>query len=794
MESEESQTEKTGLDVSVQTVMTLCKVPYNVPQSQPQTVAPQVTTVGITRTTLTTLTAQTPNLSSQAVTPVSKAVTAKGTQTDTTDETDSKTSSGMSINSSYPSSVLSQTSSTPGSSSSTVQSSMTSSSADSTSSSASLTSVMRLSPTSPKSPPHAPRMPQPQRTEQKAPHVIKVLQSSQALQSAANIVPRGKAPPKPPRRRMVPRIDGNMSQSNISVASSSATKDSISSSASKSTIVTDTRTLDNDDMTLTFSVQSVQPHTSPESQRSSQGVSHPSQGSSDTDDVFSDKGQPPYSPIIRSRYPRKLRSEPKVQSENAAWKATPPRRMIRHRKASAERKPDDGTKKLSEDMMSRSQEREALEAPMPGSQNSRSLPCDLRQIKPPLDSQPRVLSDCYSPPCPDSLAPPIEHYMNNDYLRGRYRFRYQREMHRLPVQDMISRFECAQRFTQNAAAAGPVPDISHDGRKSPIQRPIQTPVHKLKTAQELLSDNEVKTNTTGRQRSSSANRAETLAAENQGRVKISSTSSDKENETSAVQQRLSPTTSTSTTNTNVTKLFIHSPISENPTKPPLKDLTNGGKVKALSDRSASENRAGKRDQDISESVVVQRRSDRRSRSASPGTVKARNAVRSDPGVLLSAMEHPDQSDQEGPWNLQAGVTRTTSPSSMSSSYPPNTPPASPTSPTANAERRFHRLFGRKINLSSTSPTSSPSPSYGDQASASPQPASAAANPAASPKTGAISMLCRQALVVNLEQVDVPPDPDDPDGIDSPANRKKGVGKLLDKHWLQKPRKFFKVSK
>ena len=63
------------------------------------------------------------------------------------------------------------------------------------------------------------------------------------------------------------------------------------------------------------------------------------------------------------------------------------------------------------------------------------------------------------------------------------------------------------------------------------------------------------------------------------------------------------------------------------------------------------------------------------------------------------------------------------------------------------------------------------------------------------------MLCKQALSVDVEDGEgeaagtaSSPGAEGGKKRDGSADRRRGVGKLLDANWLQRPKKFFKVSK
>jgi len=91
---------------------------------------------------------------------------------------------------------------------------------------------------------------------------------------------------------------------------------------------------------------------------------------------------------------------------------------------------------------------------------------------------------------------------------------------------------------------------------------------------------------------------------------------------------------------------------------------------------------------------------------------------------------------------------------------------------SSLERKFYKLFGRRLH-------SPPSPS---------------------PQRSAITALCRQALTVDVDtgRVEVTSDDTPRPGSSSPVlegrDRRAGRSRFLDTTWLQKPKKFFKVSK
>ncbi len=488
----------------------------------------------------------------------------------------------------------------------------------------------------------------------------------------------------------------------------------------------------------------------------------------ENDDCSSKTPQPPHSPIIRSRYARRLRSDNKssqIYADARMWKATPPKRMIRHRKASTERRPD-----ISD-----------LNLEMSSSTGLLSVDTVRERSK----------SDSYFMK-KESQSVSVNS-LDSSNFRERYRLRQQREQR--SIQDIISRYE-----QQNLIPPKCPP--------SPSMKPTLSPVRKLKTAQELLQDSEQKWTSKHMSRSSSTPRAERVTLPREKAQSISSTSSDKENSESKVQRIVRQLSRENTPERSLQnspragpqgetvrlalcKLSTPSPDSIR-SKPPLKDLTNESKIQQITqtlrgsqspDRalSSSQKKISElpRDGTVIMCTEMFENNSSCTRRASTGSLNTQDImlkIKPDSTITLDG-DSPSASKQRVS-RKDSSNTETSSLKSKSSPGSPVRGPSSPSSPSGR-ERKFHKLFTRKLHFPSPSPSSQSSPQ----------------------KSGAISRLCKQALTVNVQEGDgevagtaTGTDAEGSRKRDVSADRRKGVGKLLDANWLQRPRKFFKVSK
>ena len=167
--------------------------------------------------------------------------------------------------------------------------------------------------------------------------------------------------------------------------------------------------------------------------------------------------QMPRSPVIRSKYPRKMRTnEARMQNlyaaeSQAAWKATPLRRALRHRKTSNDKSPDGSAEAVClSDESSVIRERTKSDSSILHPPTTMAIPCLTKQY----------LS--------------VDH--QDDQTKG--------------VMGMISKYEQFQQQatpTRQALSVQNSPLQSRAFRKSPSPLAV-SPVRRLKTAKELLQD------------------------------------------------------------------------------------------------------------------------------------------------------------------------------------------------------------------------------------------------------------------------------------------------------------------
>ena len=455
---------------------------------------------------------------------------------------------------------------------------------------------------------------------------------------------------------------------------------------------------------------------------------------------------PPHSPMIRSKYQRKIKAaESKASNFNGdsnTWQATPPKRLIRHKKISSEKRPDISS--LIEGDLSVNVGRIAQHDDHDQTWRSRAL----------SDSHPALKKNSLSVP-------------QGDPSQGHYTFRYQNDQRQLPVSDVINKFERQSLHSSSGEVF----------RKSPspgaIGRPTVSPVRRLKTAEELLQEY------AKQRRSSAGNNMDRLSP---GRDKFPSTSSDKENdkhdklvtknnsgESTPERAKVAPKPGTFVSQA-IRKLSI--PDSSD-MKPPLQDMTNDTHKDLHKSLHKS---TDPRLKDLPRLGIVSKQAgifqakigaeSRHSKGPAPlpptGTdfsVKVNPSHKSSPNT--NSKDSPAPSDR---------CTRT--PERATSLHPPGSSVPS-TSPQSSRSKGYSRFFARKVSPSS--PTTNKS---------------------------AISALCKQALYVEVDSAD----PGERGVLGRPAaetaaadqaaspDRRRAKNKFLDSNWLQKPRRFFKVSK
>ncbi len=448
---------------------------------------------------------------------------------------------------------------------------------------------------------------------------------------------------------------------------------------------------------------------------------------------------PPHSPMIRSKYPRKLKvgeTRPlNYNGDSRTWQATPPRRLIRHRKTSTEKRPDISS--LIEGDLSVNAGRIAQHDDHDEAWRSRAL----------SDSHPALHKDSF-------LSVPT----SNQHHSGS-----QQEYKQMPVSDVISKFE-------RQSLSGSSGEVF---RKSPspgaIGRPTVSPVHRLKTAEELLHECSHKQ----QRRSSAGNGMDRLSP---GRDKFPSTSSDKENDKQrqTVIQSSSPQSTPEWTREKgspkpgafVSQAIRKLSVPDSELKPPLHDKTH--ETNAKDSPKALHTSQDPRLIELPRLGIVSKQAElfqakigaesRQGRQPAPlalgGTdynIKRNSAHKSSPDSSL-----PDSPDR-----------RTKSPDRLH--LPRSIAPNS--SPQTSRSKGYSKFFARKVSPSS---------------------------PTANKNT--VSTLCKQALHVQLdsaadgaEAAYTDPECTETDRTASP-DRRRTKNKFLDSTWLQKPRRFFKVSK
>ena len=455
---------------------------------------------------------------------------------------------------------------------------------------------------------------------------------------------------------------------------------------------------------------------------------------------------PPHSPMIRSKYQRKIKAaESKASNFNgysSTWQATPPKRLIRHKKISSEKRPDISS--LIEGDLSVNAGRIAQHDDHDQAWRNRAL----------SDSHPALKKDSLSVP-------------QGDPSQGHYTFRYQNDQRQLPVSDVINKFERQSLHSSSGEVF----------RKSPspgaIGRPTVSPVRRLKTAEELLQE------CTKQRRSSAGNNMDRLFP---GHDKFPSTSSDKENdkhekhvtknncgESTPERAKVAPKPGTFVSQA-IRKLSI--PDSSD-LKPPLQDMTNDTHKDLHKSLHKS---TDPRLKDLPKLGIVSKQAglfqakigaeSRRTKGPAPLPPTGTDfSIKANPSHKSS----PDTSSKDSP----ASSDRNTRNPERATSLHPSASSVTSISPQSSRSKGYSRFFARKVSPSS--PTTNKS---------------------------AISALCKQALYVEVDSTDSEErgvlgrhaaESATGDQATSP-DRRRAKSKFLDSNCLQKPRRFFKVSK
>ena len=521
---------------------------------------------------------------------------------------------------------------------------------------------------------------------------------------------------------------------------------------------------------------------------------------SDPEDMSAPTSHPPHSPIIRSRNPRKLKAENKAYSQQCTdsrtWKATPPKRMHRHRRPSTEKRPS----------VTSDTDTDGPSSPtLPHSGN--------------LPTRGRSKEDCYSdPPTPRSLSvPPRDNVMYDLCFRDHYTPHYtQREIKPVVVHDMISKFESSSASSQAGCCSG---------NRSPspaIRKPVVSPVRRLKTAAELMHGSEPHRQGT---QSSSQTRASSISPAPRS---ISSMSSDKENDKteSCVHHIVHRLSRESTPDISVGATG-GIPVSEAPTahmvkqvvrrlsessiegpKTALKDLTNGNKVKKMSDtfrdRPWSPERSDLRQRPSPSKNLPSNK--KRYELPKDGQVSKYTTVFEDKGEKKEVATGPMSSPS--PSSLKTSVTHQDPKTVIAPQQleKPSRELASSSMPTLQAISAEHAapISSRprpKSQQTTTLPAAVPA-QQGATGGSGARDLKTKLFGRKSSKSSAISVLCKQVVSV---EVDDSPDRDEakrdslprsPEGLRKDGSLEKGsrARRFLDTNWLQKPKRFFKVSK
>ena len=441
----------------------------------------------------------------------------------------------------------------------------------------------------------------------------------------------------------------------------------------------------------------------------------------DSADTFSKPPQLPHSPIIRSKNPRKMKAAVQhIYADSRTWKATPPRRMIRHRR------PD----RLECDHQSRT-------APASTDLSDGYV----------LSVRERTSSDGASRGPPDRphnttfqpVASRQQQLLSVDYS----------ENHSLGVKDMVSKYEQSSSPSQGGGG--------NFLRKS--SSPITvSPVRGLKSAAELMRESGER-----RRRSSVASSHENGSGSwNSLHARpMSSGSSDKENDRIEAGEEKSSSSPRS----------AHSPVSYDSQK---QYSPGGGKGKSLlKDRTNSKQKQTFLEEGRTSSTTT-RLSLKDQADDNEIWKKPESAKHSSKNMSGSPSQKSDKSSRKSPSQSEKSKHRSSAGSHGDDSSGGGSWFSRPRSPA---------LFKKSTNSARSS--------------------------GGSQNSGTISALCMQAMTVSVDDPDVQPDiPPVPQphsttsegsssGTPSAAGtpeRRKGKGRFLDGNWLQKPKRFFKVSK
>lgn len=527
----------------------------------------------------------------------------------------------------------------------------------------------------------------------------------------------------------------------------------------------------------------------------------------------------PHSPIIRSKYPRRQRTDFRLHQmyiDTRTWKATPPRRLNRHRRPNSEK------------------------------------PYHCRSVTPASDDDSSEVLQ----------RSPVRERTSSDSSM------LQHKVFCSPRKE-CSGSELTVRHVNllGSSQSGNTTPVTLDPfsrdlwfRKSPspnLSKPLISPVRRLKTAAELLQDSENK------RRSRSMSHDEGVAKDATS-ARISSSSSDKENDKHEPEhEQLEPENLKSDTAIIVveqagehppneiappcdivTEAVIEiqtathaeaapvtvqrrktpspspPPPSQPPpsepnklnSKPPLKDRTNESKVKKMKAMLTG----GGQQESARPKKLAPGRNDAAAKlkekdKPKPGLV-ARQAelfqskAKSDSDILTgsqtcrtkavtvtvtpkAAKGKSDSAiaplDEESSSRATGKQQKCDSDNVSSSTAEEPLVKKSQSSPQANKESKTHKLFGKKSNVAQSPKGSrgSPKKAIGRKGSTGSQ-------------KGAISALCASAMAVEVEDEQQPEPGTSSQGAkcrEESVERKK-KNKFLDGNWLQKPKKFFKASK
>ena len=506
---------------------------------------------------------------------------------------------------------------------------------------------------------------------------------------------------------------------------------------------------------------------------------------------------PPISPMIRSRYPRRQRADFRLKQmyvDSCTWKATPPRRALRHKRPS-------DRPYHSRSMTPGPNDEGSVESlpssPIRGRTSSDSSM--LQRSVPSAEFTVRPVSSLGVEQCIRRSPPPI---LDEPFIR-----------------------DCWFRKSPSPS----------------LQKPKLSPVRKLKTAAELLRDSK------NRRRSRSRSRDDMTCT-----LILSSSSSNKENykceksTENAQEQQIPGEVSWESTPTRkqsvgkercaeVTveevKLVTTEPVqtvpippppdetdnnsppnNSNNCKPPLQDRTNESKVTKMKEILASGGQQEVGHSRVKGKLEGARPKEREKERPKVGTVatcaqifQSKTKSESTPisetcktkAVTVTVTPRKSKADTNS--TLQDGESPSKARKQSSKSDDPDQivslnseEKMAQSSPSSTS--KVHKLFGVKTGRNQA-PRGSPKKSRSCKGSTSSQ-------------KGAISTLCVSAMHVEVEdRAEGPcgttsPTGDTPtDSNGGPATRctdesteRRKKGKFLDGNWLQKPKKFFKVSK